>query len=94
VKRLLTAILSAAALAVACFSASVAAQTPAPRAPATDTLAKLKATKQINVAVSADSFPLSFIKDGKGGRSGFRSTWQARHHPADRAAGVPDLRTN
>ena len=43
----------------------------APRAPATDTLAKLKATKQINVAVSADSFPLSFIKDNRGDPVGY-----------------------
>ena len=43
----------------------------APRAPATDTLAKLKATRQINVAVSADSFPLSFIKDNRGDPVGY-----------------------
>jgi ABC-type amino acid transport substrate-binding protein len=94
VKRLLAVILSAAALAVAGFSASAAAQTPAPRAPATDTLAKLKATKQINVAVSADSFPLSFIKD-KGDPIGYSIDLCKRVIvQLGRAAGVPDLKTN
>jgi ABC-type amino acid transport substrate-binding protein len=93
VKRLLTAILSAAALAVAGFSAPAAAQTPAPRAPATDTLAKLKATKQINVAVSADSFPLSFIKD-RGDPIGYSIDLCKRVIvQLGRAAGVPDLKT-
>ncbi len=94
-KRLLTAVLAAAAIVVASFSAPAAAQTPAPRgAAATDTLAKLKASKQINVAVSADSFPLSFIKDkGRPGRILDRPV-QARDRQLGRAAGVPDLKTN
>jgi len=94
VKRFLTAILAAATLAVAGFSAPAAAQTPAPRAPATDTLAKLKASKQINVAVSADSFPLSFIKD-RGDPIGYSIELCKRvivH--LGRVIGVPDLKTN
>ena len=93
-KRFLTAILAAATLAVAGFSAPAAAQTPAPRAPATDTLAKLKASKQINVAVSADSFPLSFIKD-RGDPIGYSIELCKRvivH--LGRVIGVPDLKTN
>jgi glutamate/aspartate transport system substrate-binding protein len=95
VKRFLTAILSAAAIVVASFAAPAAAQAPAPRAPATDTLAKLKATKQINVAVSADSFPLSFIKDNKGDPVGYSIDLCKRVIvQLGRAAGVPDLKTN
>jgi ABC-type amino acid transport substrate-binding protein len=94
VKRLLTAILSAAALAVAGFCVPAAAQAPAARPPATDTLAKLKATKQINVAVSADSFPLSFIKD-RGDPIGYSIDLCKRVIvQLGRAAGVPDLKTN
>lgn len=93
VKRLLPAVLAVAALAVAGLSAPAAAQTAAPRAPATDTLAKLKATKQINVAVSADSFPLSFIKD-KGDPIGYSIDLCKRVIvQLGRAAGVPDLKT-
>jgi ABC-type amino acid transport substrate-binding protein len=93
VKRLLPAVLAAVAFAVAGLSTPAVAQTPAPRPPATDTLAKLKATKQINVAVSADSFPLSFIKD-KGDPIGYSIDLCKRviAHLA-RAAGVPDLKT-
>ena len=94
VKRLLPAVLAAAALAVAGLSTPAVAQTPAPRPPATDTLAKIKATKQINVAVSADSFPLSFIKDNKGDPVGYSIDLCKRviAH-LGRAASVPDLKT-
>ena len=91
-KRLLTAFLAAAAIAVAGLSAHAAAQSQ--RAPATDTLAKLKATKQINVAVSADSFPLSFIKDNQGDPVGYSIDLCKRVIvQLGRAAGVPDLKT-
>ena len=105
-KRLLVAILSATALALTGFSASSAAQTPQPKAAATkaaatakstaapDTLAKLKASKQINVAVSADSFPMSFIKD-KNDPVGYSIDLCKRViAQLGRAAGVPDLKTN
>jgi glutamate/aspartate transport system substrate-binding protein len=92
VKRLLAAVLSALALAAA---APTAAQTPSSRPPATDTLAKLKATKQINVAVSADSFPLSFVKDNKGDPVGYSiDLCKKVIAQLSRAAGVPDLKTN
>jgi len=92
VKRLLTAIVSAAAIVIATVAAPAAAQ--APRAPATDTLAKLKATKQINVAVSADSFPLSFIKDNKGDPVGYSIDLCKRIIvQLGRVVGVPDLKT-
>src|SRR4029077_7722558 len=95
VKRLLTAVLSAAAIVIASVSAPASAQAPAPRAPATDTLAKLKATKQINVAVSADSFPLSFIKDNKGDPVGYSIELCRRviTH-LSQVAGAPDLKIN
>jgi ABC-type amino acid transport substrate-binding protein len=98
VKRLLPAVLAAIALAAAGFSAPSAAQTPPPRAAkaaaAPNTLAKLKASKQINVAVSADSFPLSFIKD-KGEPVGYSIDLCKRViAQLSRAAGVPELKTN
>jgi hypothetical protein len=52
-----------------------------------------QSTKQINVAVSADSFPLSFIKDNKGDPIGTRSTCASVIVQLGRAAGVPDLKT-
>jgi glutamate/aspartate transport system substrate-binding protein len=94
VKRLLAAIFSAIAFAAAGVAAPAAAQTSA-RAPATDTLAKLKATKQINVAVSADSFPLSFIKDNKGDPVGYSiDLCKKVIAQLSRAAGVPELKVN
>jgi ABC-type amino acid transport substrate-binding protein len=89
VKRLLAAVLSALALAIA---VSAAAQSARP--PATDTLAKLKATKQINVAVSADSFPLSFVKDAKSDPVGYSiDLCKKVIAQLSRATGVPDLKT-
>jgi ABC-type amino acid transport substrate-binding protein len=94
VKRILAAVLSAMALAAAGLNAPAAAQTSS-RAPATDTLAKLKATKQINVAVSADSFPLSFIKDNKGDPVGYSiDLCKKVITQLSRATGVADLKTN
>lgn len=91
IKRLLAAVLSALALAVA---APAAAQT-ASRPPATDTLAKIKSTKQINVAVSADSFPLSFVKDPKSDPVGYSiDLCKKVIAQIARATGVPDLKTN
>ncbi|MEO8303910.1 MAG: amino acid ABC transporter substrate-binding protein [Betaproteobacteria bacterium] len=104
-KSLLIAIVASTALAAMGFSASPAAQTPQPRAAATksaamrtttapDTLAKLKASKQINVAVSADSFPLSFIKD-KSDPVGYSiDLCKKVIAQLGRAAGVPDLKTH
>jgi ABC-type amino acid transport substrate-binding protein len=95
VKRLLAAVLSVLAFAGAGLNAPAAAQTLASRPPATDTLAKLKATKQINVAVSADSFPLSFVKDGKGDPVGYSiDLCKKVIAQLSRASGVPDLKTN
>ena len=94
-KRLLTAILSATAIVIASLCAPASAQAPAPKAPVTDTLAKLKATKQINVAVSADSFPLSFIKDNKGDPVGYSIDLCKRIIvQLGRVVGVPDLKTS
>ena len=91
-KRLFAVMFTAAALAAG--SASTTAQTAA-RAPATDTLAKLRTTKAINVAVSADSFPLSFIKDNKGDPVGFSiDLCKKVITQLGRAAGVPDLKVN
>src|SRR5262245_28657341 len=92
VKRLLAAVLSALAIAAAGLAGPAAAQTST-RAPATVTLAKIKATKQINVAVSADSFPLSFIKDNKGDPVGYSiDLCKKVIAQVSRATGVPDLK--
>jgi len=90
--RLFVAILAATAIAAGgSWSVSIA-QTP--KTPATDTLAKLKATKTINVAVSADSFPLSYIKDAKSDPVGYSIELCKRviAHLA-RAADAGDLKT-
>jgi ABC-type amino acid transport substrate-binding protein len=93
VKRFLAAVLSALAFATAGLAVPAAAQSSRP--PATDTLAKLKATRQINVAVSADSFPLSFIKDNKGDPVGYSIDLCKKVIASlSRATGVPDLKTN
>jgi glutamate/aspartate transport system substrate-binding protein len=62
VNRLLRTILAATALVATGFAMPAVAQTPAP---ARDTLAKLKATKQITVAYSGDSLPFSFVNEKK-----------------------------
>jgi len=93
VKRLLAAVLSALALAAAGFIAPANAQSSRP--PATDTLAKIKASKQINVAVSADSFPLSFVKDAKSDPVGYSiDLCKKVIAQLSRVTGVPDLKTN
>jgi ABC-type amino acid transport substrate-binding protein len=87
---------AAIALAAAAFPALSAAQTPPARAAkgAPDTLAKLRAAKQINVAVSRDSFPMSFIKD-KGEPIGYSIDLCKRViAQLSRAVGVPELKTN
>lgn len=92
-KRFLAAVLSALALAAAGVALPASAQSS--RAPATDTLAKVKATKQINVAVSADSFPLSFVKDPKTDPVGYSIDLCKRViAQISRATGVADLKTN
>jgi glutamate/aspartate transport system substrate-binding protein len=98
VNRLLIAVLAASTLAAAGFAAPSIAQAPAPKsAPSTrapDTLAKLKASRQINVAFSGDSFPLSFTKD-KLEPVGYSIDLCKRViAQLGRAAGVPDLKTN
>ena len=97
-KRLLPSLLAAVALAATAFPTLSAAQTPPARAAkgaaAPDTLAKLRAGKQINVAVSRDSFPMSFIKD-KGEPIGYSIDLCKRViAQLSRAVGVPELKTN
>jgi glutamate/aspartate transport system substrate-binding protein len=98
VNRLLIALLAATTLATTSFASPSAAQAPSPAAAPTrgapDTLGKLKASRQINVAVSADSFPLSFVKD-KNEPIGYSIDLCKRViAQLGRAAGVPDLKTN
>ena len=57
-----------------------------------DTIGKLKATKQINVAVSADSFPMSFIKDQRDPVGYSIDLCKRVIAQLGRAAGVPDLK--
>lgn len=107
--KLSTLNLAAAVFAAVGFVASSAAQTPAPktgvraatavaaapaRAVVPDTLAKLKATGSINVAVSRDSLPFSAIND-KGELGGYSVDLCKRviAHLAI-AAGVPELKAH
>jgi ABC-type amino acid transport substrate-binding protein len=90
--RLLAALVVAVAIAVTGLTSHSLAQTPATRAPATDTIGKLKATKQINVAVSADSFPMSFIKDQRDPVGYSIDLCKRVIAQLGRAAGVPDLK--
>jgi len=92
--RLLAALVIVVAIAVTGLPAHSLAQTPKTRAPATDTIGKLKATKQINVAVSADSFPMSFIKDQSDPIGYSIDLCKRVIVQLGRAAGVPDLKIN
>lgn len=83
-------------LAVAFAAGGIDAQTtPAARAAtAPDTLAKIKAAKQINVAFSGDSLPFSFVDD-KGQPAGFSIDLCKRViAQIARATGTPELKTN
>ncbi len=97
-----SASLSLLVVLVAALCGSVLAQTPAapakaapPGAVATpDTLAKIKAVKQINVAFSGDSLPLSFVgADGKPGGYSIDLCQRVLAH-LGRTVGVPDLKVN
>lgn len=105
-KRQLSTLLAAAALAVA-FVTPSAAQSPAPKAAAAktpaasaprastpDTLARIKAAKRINVAVSGDSLPFSFM-DNKSEPAGYSIDLCKRviAHLGT-VTGVPDLKVN
>jgi ABC-type amino acid transport substrate-binding protein len=74
-----------------------AAQKGAPKAPTTaprDTLAKLRATKTINIAFSADSLPFSFV-DSKQQPAGYSIDLCKRVIvQLGRAAGVDELKAN
>ncbi len=94
--------LSLLVVLVAVLCGSVLAQTPAapakaapPGAVATpDTLSKIKAAKQINVAFSGDSLPLSFVgADGKPGGYSIDLCQRVLAH-LGRTVGVPDLKVN
>jgi len=86
----------AAALAIGLVTGSAGAQTVPTARPGAlpDTLAKIKAAKQINVAFSGDSPPFSFV-DNKGQPAGFSVDLCKRviTH-IGRATGVPDLKTH
>ncbi|MEP7182904.1 MAG: amino acid ABC transporter substrate-binding protein [Betaproteobacteria bacterium] len=106
--RALLAFLAAATFVAGLATGPAAAQT-APRpaatakpatavaaatATATDTLGKIRAAKQINVAFSGDSLPFSFVDD-KGQPAGFSIDLCKRVIvQIGRAAGVPDLKTH
>jgi glutamate/aspartate transport system substrate-binding protein len=107
VKRQLLAFVTAAAFAAVAFVTPSVAQSPAPKAaaakapaagaprsPAPDALARIKAAKRINVAVSGDSLPFSFIGD-KREPVGYSIDLCKRviaHLGA--VTGVPDLKVN
>ncbi len=108
-KNSLCAAFVALALATIGFVGPSAAQTPAPKAqaakgsaatkatsaaPARNTLAKLKATGQVNVAFSGDSLPFSFV-DAKNQPAGYSIDLCKRViAQLGRAAGLTDLKVN
>jgi glutamate/aspartate transport system substrate-binding protein len=66
----------------------------APAAAAADTLGRIRAAKQINVAFSGDSLPFSFVDD-KGQPAGFSIDLCKRViAQIGRTTGLPDLKTN
>jgi ABC-type amino acid transport substrate-binding protein len=70
--------------------ASKAPAAPAPR----NTIAKLRSTKEINIAFSADSLPFSFV-DAKQQPAGYSIDLCKRViNQLGRAAGVPELKVN
>ena len=106
-KRQLLAILAAAALAAAGFVAPSLAQAPqsraaapktaaksAPAPAARDTLAKLRASQQITVAVSGDSLPFSFINDKREPDGYSIDLCKRVIAQLGRAADAPDLKVN
>jgi ABC-type amino acid transport substrate-binding protein len=88
VHRSVCAFITAAALAAGLAAAPARAQG------SPDTLAKIKAAKQINVAFSGDSPPFSFVESN--GQPGGYSIDLCRKviDQLGRAVGVPDLKTN
>ena len=96
-------------LAAAFVAGPSVAQTPAPKASAPkgsagakatgagtprDTLAKLKASGQINVAFSGDSLPFSFVDDKRQPAGYSIDLCKRVIAQLGRAAGVPDLKVN
>jgi glutamate/aspartate transport system substrate-binding protein len=98
--RTLAALVCATLLVATGFATPSVAQTAAPKAGGAKTLAvpdvlgRIKASKQINVAVSADSFPFSFIKDRNEPIGYSIDLCRRVIAQVGRAAGVPDLKTN
>src|SRR6185369_5521949 len=101
------AAIAALTLATALVSTPAASQTPAPKAAAQkaapkaasvtaprNTLAKLRATKTINIAFSSDSLPFSFV-DSKQQPAGYSIDLCKRVIvQLGRAAGVDELKIN
>jgi len=99
VHRTLLVPLAAALLFVLAPGSTLAQTAPAPApaaraAAAPDTLARIRAAKQINVAFSGDSLPFSFVDD-KGQPAGFSIDLCKRViAQIGRAAGAPDVKVN
>lgn len=90
-KRLLHAILAATALVATGLPAPSLAQVPGP---VRDTLAKLKATKQITVAYSTDSLPFSFVNEKKEPAGYSIDLCKRVIAQLAMATGVPDLKVD
>jgi ABC-type amino acid transport substrate-binding protein len=108
-KKTLFAAFATLVLAAAFVAGPSVAQTPAPKASAQkgsagakatgtgaprDTLAKLKASGQINVAFSGDSLPFSFVDDKRQPAGYSIDLCKRVIAQLGRAAGVPDLKVN
>jgi ABC-type amino acid transport substrate-binding protein len=106
VTRTTTAILVALATAMLGMAGSTAAQAPAPSAAAPkgsgagapaavrDTLARIKAAKQITVAFSGDSLPFSFVDDKRQPAGYSIDLCKRVVAQVGRTVGVPDLKVN
>ena len=108
-KKTVFAAFATLVLAAAFVAGPSVAQTPAPKASAQkgsagakatgagtprDTLAKLKASGQINVAFSGDSLPFSFVDDKRQPAGYSIDLCKRVIAQLGRAAGVPDLKVN
>jgi ABC-type amino acid transport substrate-binding protein len=108
-KKTVFAAFATLVLAAAFVAGPSVAQTPAPKASAPkgsagakatgagtprDTLAKLKASGQINVAFSGDSLPFSFVDDKRQPAGYSIDLCKRVIAQLGRAAGVPDLKVN
>jgi len=82
------------AIVLASFALAPLTDAAAQRAPAPDTLGKIKSAKAINVAFSGDSLPFSFVGDGNKPAGYSIDLCQKVINAVGRAIGEPNLTVN